>query len=307
MILSPTNPINRRVERLRNDVQRLAADIGERNFYRYDRLQQAADYIQASFLEAGYQPVYQEYEAVGKTFANIGAEIHGRQLAREIVVVGAHYDTARGSSGANDNASGVAAMLELARAFAGQAISRTLRFVALTNEERPLLRTPKMGSRVYARQCREQGEAIVAMLSLETIGYCSERRGSQWLSSFGLLYPSRGNFILLVANIASRQLLQRCAKSFRRSATISCQTVTLPGFLPGARSSDQWSFWKEGFPGLMITDTAPLRYPYYHKAEDTPEKLRYDFLDGVIEGLTGVVSDLVASDSAGANRQPVPV
>jgi Zn-dependent M28 family amino/carboxypeptidase len=294
MILSPTVRANRRAERLRKDVEVLAGEIGERNLYRYERLQAAADYIERSFSQAGYQPIRHEYDALGKTFANIGAEIRGRDFAHEIVVVGAHYDTARGSPGANDNASGVAGMLALARGFAGKEMSRTLRFVALANEERPLLRTPKMGSRVYARHCRQQGEKIVAMLSVETIGYCSEGKGSQWLSCFGLLYPSRGNFILLAANIASRLLLKRCAEVFRRRAPIACETVTLPGFLPGARSSDQWSFWKEGFPGLMITDTAPLRYPHYHKPDDTPEKLRYDFLNGVVEGLEVTVADLVA-------------
>jgi Zn-dependent M28 family amino/carboxypeptidase len=184
-------------------------------------------------------------------------------------------------------------MLALARAFAEKDLSRTLRFVAFTNEERPLLRTAKMGSRVYARHCRERREQIIAMLSIETIGYCSEDRGSQWLSLFGLLYPSRGNFIVLVANIASRRLLGQCSDSFRRHADVDCQTATLPSFFPGAKSSDHWSFWKEGFPALMITDTAPLRYPHYHKPDDRPDKLRYDFLDDVVEGLQGVVADLV--------------
>ena len=304
MKLSPKDRANRTSEQLRQDVERLAGDIGERNLHCYERLQAAADYIDSSFRQAGYRATRHEYDALGKTFANIDAEIRGRGAAREIVVIGAHYDTARGTPGANDNASGVAGMLALARAFAGQEISRTLRFVALTNEERPLLRTPKMGSRVYARRCRDKGENIVAMLSIETVGYCSEHKGSQFLSCFGLLYPSRGNFILLASNIASKPLLYRCAESFRRRAPIACETAALPGFLPGARSSDQWSFWKEGFPGLMITDTAPLRYPHYHKPDDTPEKLRYDFLNGVVEGLQAVVADLVASPDSATTGLP---
>jgi Zn-dependent M28 family amino/carboxypeptidase len=293
MMSSPAPSANPRQERLREDVERLAGDIGERNLYRYDQLLAAADFIENSFRQSGYETTRHEYEALGKTFTNIQVEIRGREVPREIVIVGAHYDTARGSPGANDNGSGVAALLALARAFAEKELSRTLRFVAFTNEERPLLRTAKMGSRVYARHCRERGEQITAMLSVETAGYCSENKGSQWLSLFGLLYPRRGNFIVLVANIASRRLLGRCSDSFRRHARIPCETATLPGFLPGARSSDQWSFWKEGFPAVMITDTAPLRYPHYHKPDDTPDKLRYNFLDGVVEGLQGVVTDLV--------------
>jgi Zn-dependent M28 family amino/carboxypeptidase len=167
-----------------------------------------------------------------------------------------------------------------------------LRFVAFTNEERPFLRTPNMGSRVYARRCRERNENVVAMMSLETMGYCSSRPGSQWLSFFGLLYPSRGDYIVLVANPFSRPLLRTVSDSFRRSTQVSFETAVLPTFAPGAKSSDHWSFWKEGYPGLMVTDTAPLRYPYYHKVDDTPDKLRYDFLSGVVEGLKGAVREL---------------
>jgi Zn-dependent M28 family amino/carboxypeptidase len=130
----------------------------------------------------------------------ISLELLGQDRPQEILIVGAHYDTERGSPGANDNASGVAAVMELAREFAEKPLARTLRFVAFTNEERPFLRTEKMGSRVYARRCRERHEMIVGMLSLETIGYCSDEKGSQWLSFFGLLYPRQGNFIAFVSN-----------------------------------------------------------------------------------------------------------
>ncbi len=283
---------NQQQYRLRQDVERLAGDIGERNLYRYAGLVAASEFIEQSFVQAGYQPKRHEYAALGKHFANIEAEITGRDYPREIILVGAHYDTAKGSPGANDNGSGVAAMLALARGYADKTLSRTLRFVAFTNEERPLLRTEKMGSRVYARRCRERGEDIKAMVSLETMAYCSEKQGSQWLSFFGLLYPNRANFIVLVANSRSKRLLDQSAASFRRDARVACETAMLPSFFPGAKSSDHWSFWKERYPALMVTDTAPLRYPYYHKPGDLPDKLRYDFLDEVVEGLKGVVADL---------------
>jgi Zn-dependent M28 family amino/carboxypeptidase len=284
--------LERQEEELRRYIDRLASTIGERNIYCYPKLCEAAAFIEQSLLDSGYQPRRQEYQAKGKTFANIEAEITGQVHPQEIVIIGAHYDTARGSPGANDNASGVAALLTLARLFSDKRISRTLRFVAFTNEERPFLRTAQMGSRVYARRCRERQENIIAMLSLETIGYYSKKAGTQWLSFFGSLYPNRGDFILFAANPSSKELLKKATQSFQRHTDISCQTATLPSFSPGAKSSDHWSFWKEGYPGLMVTDTAPLRYPYYHKADDLPDKLRYDFLNAVVEGLTASVWDL---------------
>lgn len=292
MTTTVTADPSRQEEWLRQAVDALAGGIGERNVYCYPKLCEAAAFIEQSFREAGYQPTRYEYHARGKSFANIEAEIRGQDSPHEIIIIGAHYDTARGSPGANDNGSGVAALLVLARSFANKRSSRSLRFVAFTNEERPFLRTALMGSRVYARQCRERAENIIAMLSLETMGYCSQKSGSQWLSFFGALYPSRGDYIVFVANPSSKELLKNVTQSFRRQTDISWQTATLPSFSPGAKSSDHWSFWKEGYPALMVTDTAPFRYPHYHKPSDTPDKLRYDFLNGVVEGLQGVVRDL---------------
>jgi Zn-dependent M28 family amino/carboxypeptidase len=294
---------SRQEKQLRHDIQRLADDIGERNIYRYAELCKAAEFIEQAFLDAGYKPARQEYKARSKVFWNVEAAVAGQEFPEDIVIVGAHYDTARNSPGANDNGSGVAALLELARSFAHERVSRTIRFVAFTNEERPFLRTRNMGSRVYARRCRERNEKITAMMSLETIGYCSNQRGSQWLSLFGLLYPNQGNFIVLVSNPSSKQLLSRACESFRRSTGVPVETAVLPSFSPGAKSSDHWSFWKESYPGLMVTDTAPLRYPYYHKAADMPDKLRYDFLSGVVDGLKGTVRDLVmANERVGTGK-----
>src|SRR5688500_12464749 len=171
-----------RTERLREHIAILASDIGERNLYRYDRLQAAAGFIENAWSELGYRASRQLYEAKQLQFANVEIEIPGMNKQEEIIIVGAHYDTHQKSPGANDNGSGIAALLELARAFAGKRLSRTLRFVAFTNEERPFTRTSMMGSRVYARRCRERREEIKAMICLETLGYCSEQKGSQRLS-----------------------------------------------------------------------------------------------------------------------------
>jgi len=281
-------------ETLKDDVATIARDIGERNLYRYESLQAAMDFIEGRFRACGWTPERQTYEARGKTFANIEVELRGRGQSAEIVVVGAHYDTVRGSPGANDNGSAVAALFALAAAFAKRQIAQTLRLVAFVNEERPFLRTSKMGSRVYAKRSRERGERVLGMLSLETLGYCSEVKGSQKLSLGGWLLPPRGDFIALVANRASRPLLAMVERTFPEQAGLTCRGIVLPTHFPGAWSSDHWSFWKEGYPALMVTDTAPLRYPYYHKPEDTPDKVNYPWLFRVVKGVEGAVANLVA-------------
>jgi len=285
---------NQSVLRLREDIGQLARDIGARNIYHYPQLVEAAGFIERRLREAGYAPARQEYEAKDKLFANIEAEVRGAVAPEDVVIVGAHYDTHRSSPGANDNGSGIAALLALARAFAQETVGRTLRFVAFTNEEKPFLRTRQMGSRMYAARCRERGENVVGMICLETIAYRSENFGSQHLSLFGLLAPARGNFIALVGNRRSRPLLADATHSFRRQSQVPCETFVLPTHFPGAWSSDHWSFWKEGYPALMVTDTAPLRYPYYHKRKDTIERLDYEFLAAVTEGVRGAVADLAA-------------
>lgn len=264
-------------QRLRRDVKILAEDIGERNIYRYEQLQLAADFIEHTLADSGYQVARQTYIARDRAFSNLEAEIRGEENPNEIILVGAHYDTARNSPGANDNGSAIAALFELARQFAGKRLSRTLRFVAFTNEEHPFTRTPWMGSRVYARRCRERGENIRAMICLETIGYCSDRKGSQRLSFNGLLLPSRANFLALVGNKDSKSLLHKVETSFRLHRKVRGKALVLPTNMPGAWSSDHWCFWQEGYPALMLTDTALLRYNYYHRSGDTPEKVRYDF------------------------------
>ncbi|HEY6070559.1 MAG TPA: M28 family peptidase [Chthoniobacterales bacterium] len=279
-------------EELRADVQTLAGDIGERNMFRYTRLNRAADFIENSLSEAGLKPRRQTYDLNGQACHNIEIEIPGKRS--EIVVVGAHYDSVPDCPGANDNGSGVAAMLALARRFAGKTQSCTLRFVAFVNEEPPYFLSSQMGSFVYAQRCKERGDQIVAMISLETIGYFSDAPNSQSYPApgFGAFYPRTGNFIGFVANVNSRALLQRTMSIFRAQKKIPSQGAALPGFVPGASWSDHWSFWKQGYPAIMITDTAPFRYPHYHLPTDTPDKLDYDRFALVVSGMEKVIADL---------------
>ncbi|HUY31842.1 MAG TPA: M28 family peptidase [Pirellulales bacterium] len=267
-------------DELRRDVDILARQIGERNLGRYQKLVEAAEFIEKSLREAGYERVERQgYDVKGRNCDNLQVELPGTEHADEIVVVGAHYDSVEGTPGANDNGSGTAAMLALARRFASRKCERTLRFVAWVNEEPPYFQSNTMGSLVYARRCRQRNEKIVAAISLETIGYYSDEKGSQkYPPPLKLMFPSEGNFIGFVSDVPSRPLLEKAA---------------LHSTLPGVGWSDQWSFWQEGYPGLMVTDTAPYRYPHYHKPTDTPGQLDYDRTARVVDGLDAALAELV--------------
>lgn len=281
-------------ERLKLHVKALAGNIGERHLWRHGALESAARDIEASLAGLGYAVASQLYVAHGKPVRNLEAELPGSGEPPEIVLVGAHYDTVAGSPGANDNASGVAAMIEIARLLAGSEARRAVRFVAFVNEEPPLFYGPDMGSRVYARRSFERGERIVAMLSLETLGFYTSAPGSQRYPNplYGLFYPDRGDFLAFVGNLASRSLVRTAVASFRRHTAFPSEGIAAPGWWGGVHWSDHWSFWREGYPALMVTDTALYRYPHYHTADDTPDRLDYDSLARVTAGLARVVAEL---------------
>jgi hypothetical protein len=280
-------------EELRANVQKLAGEIGERNMSHYPQLNVAADFIENSFSRAGLHPRRDSYELHRQACHNIEAEIPGARP--EIILIGAHYDSVIGSPGANDNGSGVAAMLALARRFAGAKTEHTLRFVAFVNEEPPYFLSGEMGSLVYAGRCKARGDKIFAMISLETIGYFSDAPDSQIYPSplLGAFYPKVGNFIGFVGNIGSRRLVRRALSTFRRAERLPSEGAAVPAFIPGVAWSDHWSFWQQGCPAIMITDTAPFRYPHYHALTDTPDKLNYDRFALVVSGLENVIEDLV--------------
>jgi acetylornithine deacetylase/succinyl-diaminopimelate desuccinylase-like protein len=279
--------------RLRAHVETLAGDIGERNVFRPEALEKAAEYLEATLSERGREVDRQDFECQGVPVRNLELEHRGAGRAKEVVVVGAHYDSVMGSPGANDNGTGVAAVLELARLLNGRELPRTVRFLLFVNEEPPFFQTGDMGSLHYARRCRERNERVVAMLSLETMGYFSDAEGSQqYPFPFRLFYPSRGNFIGFVGNLSSRGLVRRAVKVFRRHATIPSEGAAVPGEITGVGWSDHWAFWQHGYPGIMVTDTAPFRYPAYHTPLDTPERVRYAHLARVVAGLEHVIVEL---------------
>jgi Zn-dependent M28 family amino/carboxypeptidase len=245
-------------------------------------------------LRSTGHPVKREtFSVEGKAFHNLVLELRGSSSPAEIVVIGAHYDSVLGCPGANDNGTGSAALLALARAFARTAPARTLRFAAFPNEEPPHFQTMGMGSRAYARLCKERGEQVAAMVSLETIGFYSEAEGSQqYPAPLSLIYPSRGNFIAFVGNVGSGGLVRRAIGTFRKRARFPSEGAALPGWLPGVGWSDHWSFWEEGYPAIMVTDTAVFRYPHYHLVSDTPDKVDYESCARVVSGLRAVIEDL---------------
>jgi Zn-dependent M28 family amino/carboxypeptidase len=287
----------------RKHVQVLAGDIGERTVFRFSALEASAQYIEQEFKTHGYAVSSQEFEAGGKVVKNLEVEVRGASTSEEIVVVGAHYYSVPGSPGANDNGSGVAAVLEFARLLARNQLPRAVRLVTFVNEEPPFFRTRHMGSLVYARRSRKQGDKITAMLSIETIGCYSNHMGSQkYPFPFSLFYPDTGNFIGFVGNTASRSLVHRCIGSFRRHTPFPSEGLAAPGWITGLGWSDHWAFWQEGYPAVMITDTAPFRYTHYHTAQDTPDKVNYTATARVVAGLERLVVDLASDLDSGKTQ-----
>lgn len=207
------------------------------------------------------------------------------------VVVGAHYDTVPGSPGADDNASAVAALIELAGLIGKEGLP--IRFVAFANEELPYFMGPDMGSWVSAKRSRDRGEKLRAMLSLEMLGYYSDRPGSQrYPPPLGLLYPDRANYIAFVGDLGALALVRRSVAAFRKHSNFPSQWLAGPAFIPGVTHSDHWSFRNLGFPAIMVTDTAYNRNPHYHQASDTPDTLDYARMAQVTLGLAAMLKDL---------------
>lgn len=273
-------------QRLRTHVERLAGDIGERNVCFPDALQRAAMYIEGEWKMEGYTVERYEYGVSEIRCANLVASRKGGARQSEILLLGAHYDSVIGSPGANDNASGVAALLEISRLFQAIEPNLTVRFAAFVNEEPPFFMTRQQGSMLYAEAARRRGDDIRLMASLETVGCYSDEAGSQsYPPLFSFFYPDRGNFIGIVSDFRSRAAMRRLAEAFRARTDFPLETVSTFRFVPGVSWSDHWSFWRQGYRAVMVTDTAFHRYLHYHSATDTPDKLSYPELARVTLGL----------------------
>lgn len=278
---------------LQKDVAALAGEIGERNAQRYAGLLGAADFIEKALREAGYEPRRQSWQVNGKWFYNIEAEIRGIIKEKEIFIVGSHYDSAPGCPGANDNASGTAATLALARYFAGKQATRTLRFVFLANEEPADQPRGEAGSVVYARGCAERREKIIAMLYLASLGYYSDQPGSQqYPLSMKFFYPRTGNFIGFIGNATSKNLVQAALGSFRENARFPSEGLVFPDSTEELAISGSWPLRQQGYRALVVTDTAPFRYLHHHGGQDLPLQLNYEYMARVVAGLQKVITAL---------------
>jgi hypothetical protein len=280
-------------ELLETHVRVLAETIGERNVYHPQALSYAAEYIEHQWRTLGYEVIRQSYDVEGVRCSNLEITRSGTRHPGEILLIGAHYDSVIGSPGANDNGSGVAVMLEMARRFVDAELDRTVRFVAFVNEEPPFFFSGQMGSMIYAKAARKRRDNIRLMVSLETIGYYSDRPGSQYYPPlFKYFYPDRGNFIAFVSNLRSRRMLRRFAAAFRHHSRFPAEHVATFSWLPGVGWSDQVSFWRCGYRALMVTDTALYRYPHYHAPSDKADELDYVAMAAVTEGLNRAVMSL---------------
>lgn len=257
-------------ERLRAHVSVLASR--ERN----SDLERPARYIEQQMSDARSQA----FQSGGQTVRNI-------ETGQGSVIVGAHYDSVPGSPGADDNASGVAVLIELAR------LRLPARFVAFANEEMPYFQSGEMGSHAWAARAKAGGERVSAMISLEMLGYYRDEPGSQqYPAPLGWFYPDRGNFIGFVGDLGALSLVRKAIGAFRTHAKFPSEGLAAPAAIPGVSWSDHWSFREHGFPAIMVTDTAFYRYPHYHLPTDTPDKLDYLRMARVTPGLAAVIREL---------------
>jgi len=289
----PTTPPRASEESLRDNLTVLAREIGERHTGQYESLQRARGWINDALRGQGFSPTEQVFTVDNKKVANIVAEIKGEQHPEQIVILGAHYDTARGTPGADDNGTGVVALLEIAGALAKHKPSKTIRFVFFTNEEPPYFQTEEMGSLVYARQCASDEDEVVAMLSLEMLGYYTDAPDSQhYPPVIGSFYPDEGNFLAFVGNRENSRLTRRVHRLFEGASELPSESLSAPEWVQGIGFSDQWSFWQVGYPGVMVTDTAFMRNGHYHEPTDTTDTIDFTRLTAATDGLIDVAVEL---------------
>lgn len=284
--------------RLYEHVRHLSVRIGSRSFYEYGNMEEAKKYIRSTLEGMGYRPEMQDYLYDGKTFSNIIVTIGGTRKPWGTVIIGAHYDTVPGTPGADDNASAVAVLLEMCRSLKKDAPSRTLKLIFFVLEEPPHYNTKVMGSAVYARAAKARGEDIHIMLSLEMVGYFSDKEGGQSfpLPLMGLIFPTTPNFLAVVGDWGSRGLVKKIKSSVEKSSGIPVETLSTSPYVPGVALSDHNSFWKEGYPAAMVTDTAFYRNPNYHSSRDTIDTLNFQKMTGVLRGLVQAARDLAGAD-----------
>jgi hypothetical protein len=285
---------------LRADVEYMSVTLGERNPAHYDALVKCGDWVKKRWQSQGYSVQTQAFTLEGRQYENLGVEMRGTKAPSEIIVFSAQYDTLPGSPGANNNASGMAVLLQLSELLKGRAPARTLRLMAFTTEEDPYFGTDLMGSYHYARRCRELGEDILVMVSMDAMGYYVDTPHSQNLPfPFSLVYPSRGNFLAFIGDLGSRRYMVELTKGFQKGSSFPIEAAVVPRWVKGAAWSDHVSFWRCGYPGMQVTDTGAFRSPWHTNAGDTMDKMSFSALARITLGMCGAAMEITQAGEVG--------
>lgn len=273
---------------LRRHVHELAVTYHPRSAENFARLEAAGDYILAEMRAAGVTPEIQNVEVSGKVYRNLIARFG--PATGPLLVIGAHYDSCGETPGADDNASGVAALVELARLLSLDPPSQPVELIAYTLEEPPYFRTESMGSFWHARALAREKREVRLMVSLEMIGYYRDERKSQQypVGGLGLLYPDQGNFITIVGALNDVSNIRRIKALFKGASDLPVESINAPSSVQGVDFSDHRSYWHFNMPAVMVTDTAFLRNPNYHEPGDTPETLDYERMAKVVRAMHAV-------------------
>jgi len=283
--------------RLETHVRMLSETFFPRDVTHPDNLDRVAAYIRHEFEQAQGRVSEQPYTVAGRTYRNVLA-LFGPDT-KERIVVGAHYDTAGRQPGADDNASGVAGLIELASLLREASLPLCVELVAFTLEEEPHLLSAPMGSAVHAASLRQQNIPVQVMFSLEMIGYFTDAPHSQRfpLPFLTTVYPSQGNFIAIVGNLSQGLVVRQIKHVMRSASSLPGYSLNAPRFVPGVDFSDHRNYWQVGYHAVMVTDTAFYRNPHYHTKQDTADTLDYGRMAMVVQGVyAAVLASAQASD-----------
>ncbi|MGB9627800.1 MAG: M28 family peptidase [Thermodesulfobacteriota bacterium] len=279
------------IDNLYRHVEYLSVKVGERHLWKAGSLNKTLDYIESVFQAYGYPVYHQTYTCYGQNVSNLMVEKPGKDQG--LIVVGAHYDTVPGTPGADDNASAVSGLLELARLLRETSNHKTLVFVAFANEEPPCFGSHHMGSMVYANHLKEQGRSVEVMISLEMIGYFRKESIQTYpLPGMEFFYPKTGDFIGVVGNFRSHRYVSLIKRGIKRHSRMDARSLTAPEFFGGINLSDNYSFWRHGYKAVMITDTSFFRNRNYHQETDTIDTLNFEQMAELVKGLSHTLSML---------------
>lgn len=267
--------------------RKISTEFSPRDWRHVDNLNKLSDFISTEFRRTNSNVYFQEYLVNGETYRNVISEYGSLEKGAPTIVVGAHYDAFRELDGADDNASGVAGLLELGRMLSLQSPSVKVVLVAYSLEEPPFFRSEQMGSAVHAESLVNSKENVRLMISLEMIGYFSDLPGTQSYPSsiLNLFYPSEGNFIAVIGPLSLSAATINFKKAFLNSVSLPVKSMNAPSMIPGIDFSDHLNYWHQGFDAIMVSDTAFFRNLEYHKSDDTYDRLNYDKMAEVVTGV----------------------